>query len=57
MTSKPAGLPKGMLPLPELEELVDAGAIDTVIVAFTDMQGRLVGKRVSVHYAGWLEPR
>lgn len=30
-----------------LEQLVDAGAVDTVIVAFADMQGRLVGKRVS----------
>jgi glutamine synthetase len=31
----------------ELEALVAAGDIDTVIVAFTDMQGRLTGKRVS----------
>jgi glutamine synthetase len=31
----------------ELERLVTAGDIDTVIVAFTDMQGRLTGKRVS----------
>lgn len=31
----------------ELECLVAAGDIDTVIVAFTDMQGRLVGKRVA----------
>ena len=30
-----------------LKALVDAGTIDTVIVSFTDMQGRLVGKRVS----------
>ncbi|MGB3484329.1 MAG: glutamine synthetase family protein [Mycobacterium sp.] len=30
-----------------LEELIAAGDIDTVIVAFTDMQGRLTGKRVS----------
>lgn len=35
------------LPLAELVELVGAGDIDTVIVAFTDMQGRLVGKRVA----------
>ncbi|MBX9638973.1 MAG: glutamine synthetase, partial [Mycobacteriaceae bacterium] len=33
--------------LAELEQLVEAGDVDTVIVAFTDMQGRLVGKRVS----------
>jgi glutamine synthetase len=36
-----------MLSLAALEELVDSGAVDTVIVAFTDMQGRLVGKRVA----------
>lgn len=29
----------------ELERLVAAGDVDTVIVAFTDMQGRLAGKR------------
>jgi glutamine synthetase len=37
----------GMLTMNELEKLVEAGEIDTVIVAFTDMQGRLVGKRAS----------
>jgi len=37
----------GMLTMDELTKLVDAGEIDTVIVAFTDMQGRLVGKRAS----------
>ncbi|MGB9302290.1 MAG: glutamine synthetase, partial [Mycobacterium sp.] len=31
----------------ELERLVAAGDVDTVIVAFTDMQGRLAGKRIS----------
>ncbi|HZA11338.1 glutamine synthetase family protein [Mycobacterium sp.] len=36
-----------MLTLTELEELIARGEIDTVIVAFTDMQGRLTGKRVS----------
>ncbi|MCS5733553.1 glutamine synthetase family protein [Herbiconiux daphne] len=35
------------LSLERLTELVGLGEIDTVIVAFTDMQGRLVGKRVS----------
>jgi glutamine synthetase len=30
-----------------LEQLVETGEIDTVIVAFSDMQGRLMGKRVS----------
>ena len=37
----------GYLTPDELTALVDAGEVDTVIVAFTDMQGRLVGKRVS----------
>jgi len=37
----------GMLTTDELNTLIDAGEIDTVIVAFTDMQGRLVGKRAS----------
>ncbi len=36
-----------MLSQTELESLVAAGDIDTVIVAFGDMQGRLTGKRVS----------
>jgi glutamine synthetase len=37
----------GMLQQAELEQMVAAGEIDTVIVAFTDMQGRLTGKRIS----------
>jgi glutamine synthetase len=37
----------GNLTVERLGALVDAGEIDTVIVAFTDMQGRLVGKRAS----------
>jgi len=36
-----------MLTLTELEGLIGDGDIDTVIVAFADMQGRLTGKRVS----------
>jgi glutamine synthetase len=36
-----------MLSQAELESLVAAGDIDTVIVAFCDMQGRLTGKRVA----------
>ena len=39
--------PKGIMPLAELEGLVAAGEVDTVIVGFTDMQGRLTGKRIS----------
>src|ERR671939_677332 len=34
-----------MLTLDELRSQVDAGRIDTVVTAFTDMQGRLMGKR------------
>jgi glutamine synthetase len=35
-----------MLTMDELRHDVESGAIDTVVVAFTDMQGRLMGKRV-----------
>ena len=35
-----------MLSLDELRADVESGAIDTVVVAFTDMQGRLLGKRL-----------
>jgi glutamine synthetase len=36
-----------MLSQSELEKQVADGTVDTVIVAFTDMQGRLTGKRIS----------
>src|ERR1044071_3611737 len=36
-----------MLSQADLEKRVADGEIDTVIVAFTDMQGRLTGKRIS----------
>jgi glutamine synthetase len=39
-----------MLSLDELSAEAEAGAIDTVVTAFTDMQGRLVGKRIDVSY-------
>ncbi len=39
-----------MLSEQELREDVEAGAIDTVVVAFTDMQGRLMGKRVDAEF-------
>ena len=35
----------GMLTLEELRALTDKGEIDTVLVCFTDLQGRLLGKR------------
>ncbi|MCH9732538.1 MAG: glutamine synthetase family protein [Actinomycetia bacterium] len=37
----------GMLSQSALEGQVASGAVDTVIVAFCDMQGRLTGKRIS----------
>jgi glutamine synthetase len=40
----------GMLTFKELQAAVDKGEIDTVIVAFTDMQGRLIGKRMQGEY-------
>jgi glutamine synthetase len=39
-----------MLTLNELQHDVENGSIDTVVVAFTDMQGRLLGKRVHAPY-------
>ncbi len=38
------------LTLDRLTELVDERAVDTVVVAFTDMQGRLQGKRVHARF-------
>ncbi|MEO9169394.1 MAG: glutamine synthetase family protein [Aestuariivirga sp.] len=40
----------GMLSLAELKAEVKAGRIDTVVVAFADMQGRLMGKRFHAQY-------
>ncbi|MBV9001912.1 MAG: glutamine synthetase [Solirubrobacterales bacterium] len=39
-----------MLSLEQLSAEAEAGTIDTVVTAFTDMQGRLVGKRIDVSY-------
>lgn len=44
------GVIKGMLSLDELGAEAEAGTIDTVVTAFTDMQGRLVGKRIEISY-------
>jgi glutamine synthetase len=38
------------LSLHDLENKVRSGEVDTVVVAFTDMQGRLQGKRLHGHY-------
>ena len=39
-----------MLSLDELRAAVGDGSIDTVVVAFTDMQGRLMGKRMHAEF-------
>src|SRR6202035_5286332 len=39
-----------MLTLDELTKEGEAGKGDTVVVAFTDMQGRLMGKRMEAHF-------
>ncbi|HEU5036319.1 MAG TPA: glutamine synthetase family protein [Nocardioides sp.] len=38
------------LSMEQLVQRIDAGGIDTVVVAFTDMQGRLQGKRLHGRY-------
>src|SRR2546430_630227 len=39
-----------MLTIDELKQEVEGGTIDTVVAAFTDMQGRLMGKREQAEY-------
>jgi glutamine synthetase len=39
-----------VISLDELREAAEDGSIDTVVVAFTDMQGRLMGKRLHVDF-------
>src|SRR5438552_9605243 len=41
---------RGMLTLKELEREIGQGTIDAVVAAFTDMQGRLMGKRIQGEY-------
>jgi glutamine synthetase len=41
---------RGMLSVEDLRKEAEAGTIDTVVTAFTDMQGRLFGKRIQVEY-------
>ena len=40
----------GYISLDDLQVMYDQGEIDTVVMAFTDMQGRLVGKRVAARH-------
>ena len=39
-----------MLSLDDLRKEAESGAIDTVVTAFTDMQGRLFGKRIQAEF-------
>jgi glutamine synthetase len=41
---------QGMLTIEQLTAMVDDDSIDTVLLAFTDMQGRLQGKRCAARY-------
>src|SRR6266508_676751 len=41
---------RGMLSLDELRKAGEDGTIDTIVTAFTDMQGRLFGKRIEIEY-------
>jgi len=42
--------PGGAVSLKELRHLVEQGEVDTVLLAITDMQGRLQGKRCHAPY-------
>ena len=44
------GRRRGLLTLEELRSAVGGGEIDTVVLAFTDMQGRLQGKRLAAEF-------
>jgi glutamine synthetase len=45
-----SGARRGMLTLEQLRVMVGEGEVDTVVLAFTDMQGRLQGKRLSAEF-------
>src|SRR3954467_2823664 len=47
--SLPARNPR-LLDLEHLKQLISGGEVDTVVIAFTDMQGRLQGKRLHASY-------
>src|SRR5579864_9070680 len=50
MTSGSGALRRGLLTMEQLRVAVGEGEIDTVVLAFTDMQGRLAGKRLSAEF-------
>ncbi len=41
---------RGMLTLEALQEQVESGAIDTIIAAFPDLYGRMMGKRIAADF-------
>ncbi|HET7092949.1 MAG TPA: glutamine synthetase, partial [Thermomicrobiales bacterium] len=41
---------RGKLTLSDLRERIERGEIDTVVTAVCDMQGRLIGKRVTAEF-------
>lgn len=45
-----SGVPQGKIILDELRTLVANDEIDTIVTAITDMQGRMVGKRVTAQH-------
>src|SRR5438552_3987746 len=44
------GTVTGMLTVESLEDLIASGTVDTIVTAFTEMQGRLMGKRIQGEY-------
>jgi glutamine synthetase len=44
---------RGILTVAEVDEMVADGTLDTILVVFPDLQGRLMGKRVTGHY--WVD--
>lgn len=44
------GKGRGLLTIAEVEELTRSDQLDTVVVAFVDLQGRLMGKRVTADF-------
>ena len=46
----PGATRRGLLTMEQLQIAIRDGEIDTVVLAFTDMQGRLQGKRLSAEF-------
>src|SRR5438477_3419032 len=45
-----SGRRRGLLTVEQLRVEAETGLVDTVLIAFTDMQGRLAGKRLSAEF-------